>query len=225
METIVIESVVFDMDGVLFDTERICINVWYQVGKEMNISDISKAVVGCLGLNVNDTRQFFVSQYQGQFPYAEFMRRTSQLLNETIERDGIPMKAGVFELLEFLKNNKYNIALSTSTSKVDAERYLKKAEITNYFQAIITGDMIEHGKPNPEIYLMACKGLSSSPEVSFAIEDSFYGIRAAYDAGMKPIMVPDLIEPTEEIEKLLYRKFESLLGVKEHLQTIKREYN
>lgn len=213
-----IESVVFDMDGVLFDTEKVCLDVWYQIGKEMNIADIGIAVTKCVGLNSNDTRQFFLNQYGIEFPYDEFRDRSSQLFHKILDTEGLPIKPGVIELLNFLQDNNYKIALATSTNKANVMKYLDEAGITHYFQTIVTGDMVVHGKPDPEIYLKACKELESPPELSIAIEDSPNGLKSAYSAGMKPIMVPDLIEPTDELKKLLYGKFNSLLEVINYLQ-------
>ncbi len=214
-----IKSVIFDMDGVLFDTERICSEVWRQVGKEMNLTDIEIAVTMCVGLNSNDTRQFFLNLYGKEFPYEEFRERSSQLFHKTLERSGLPVKPGVFELLNFLQDKDYRIALATSTDRANVMQYLEKAGMTLYFQAIVTGDMVVHGKPDPEIYLKACKELSSPPELSIAIEDSPNGLKSAYYAGMRPIMVPDLIEPDEELKKLLYGKFDSLYEVKKYFQS------
>ncbi len=216
-----IESIVFDMDGVLFDTERVCNDVWLQVGEEMNIKDIDVAITKCVGLNSVDTRQFFLKQFGSDFPYEKFRERSSVLFGEIIETEGLPVKPGVFELLNFLQENDYKIALATSTNKGNVMNYLNKAGITNYFQAIVTGDMVEHGKPDPEIYLKACMELGSIPECSIAIEDSPNGLKAAYHAGMKPIMVPDLIQPDEEIKKLIDEKFDSLSEVINYLQNSK----
>jgi HAD superfamily hydrolase (TIGR01509 family) len=219
MEFSMIESIVFDMDGVLFDTEKVCLDVWYQLGKEMNLADIDIVVTQCVGLNSNDTRQFFLNQYGMEFPYDEFRDRSSQLFHKILDTKGLPIKPGVIELLNFLQDNNYKIALATSTNKVNVMKYLDEAGITHYFQTIVTGDMVVHGKPDPEIYLKACKELESPPEVSIAIEDSPNGIKSAYSAGMKPIMVPDLIEPTDELKKLLYGKFNSLHEVMNYLQS------
>ncbi len=215
-----IESVVFYMDGVLFDTERVCTDAWYQAGKEMDIPDMGIVAAGCVGLNSKDTRQFFMNQYGKEFPYEEFMKRTSQLFHKTIETEGLPIKPGVFELLKFLQDNHYKIALATSTNKASAVEYLEEAGIINYFEIIVTGDMVRHGKPDPEIYLTACRKLGSLPELCIAIEDSPNGLKSAFHAGLKPIMVPDLIEPAKDLKKLLYGKFESLFGVMNYLQSL-----
>ncbi len=212
------ENVVFDMDGVLFDTERLATDAWHKVAREMGIADISTGIKGCVGLNHNDTRDFLAKCYGDGFPCEEFMDRASQEFREMIERDGLPVKPGVFEIMEFLSGNGYGIALATSTRKAGAMRHLESAGITRYFDAIVTGDMIAHGKPDPEIYELACRQLGSVPENCIAVEDSPNGIRSAYGAGMKAVMVPDLIEPDKELEKLLYRKFTSLIELKEFIE-------
>jgi len=211
------DSVIFDMDGVLFDTERLATDAWYKAAQEMGIADISMGVKGCVGLNHNDTVDFLAKCYGVGFPCEEFLNCASRAFKEMIEREGLPVKPGVYEILEFLKKNGFRTALATSTRKTGAMRHLETAGITHYFDAIVTGDMIVHGKPDPEIYELACRKLGSMPENCIAVEDSPNGIRSAYGAGIKTVMVPDLIEPDEELGKLLYRKFASLLELKEFL--------
>lgn len=213
-----IESVVFDMDGVLFDTEKICTDAWHQTGTEMNIADIHTTFIACVGRNETDTRQFFIQKYGRQFPYEQFRQRTSRMFYTILDREGLPVKEGVMELLEFLKSGHYRIALATSTGRTSTLRYLQDTGIISYFQTVITGDMIRHGKPDPEIYRTACRKLGSLPASCIAIEDSPNGIRSAFGAGMKPVMVPDLIAPTEEIEELLFAKCRTLSEVKVLLQ-------
>jgi HAD superfamily hydrolase (TIGR01509 family) len=218
MEYTMVESVVFDMDGVLFDTERLCSEVWSQVGTDIGLKDIEIAITACVGFTSKDTRDFFLKQYGKDFDYDDFRDRSTELFHTIMDTEGLRIKTGVFELLHYLQENNYKIALASSTNKVNVLKYLDKAGITHYFQAIVTGDMVEQGKPHPEIYLKACKELDSQPENCIAIEDSPNGLKAAYQAGMKPIMVPDLIQPDEELKKLLYGNYESLLAVRDYFQ-------
>ncbi|HEX2945722.1 MAG TPA: HAD family phosphatase [Clostridia bacterium] len=213
-----IDSVVFDMDGVLFDTERLATDAWYKAARDMGIADIRMGVKGCVGLNHNDTMNFLATCYGDGFPCEEFMKQATRVFKEMIGREGLPVKPGVFEILNYLRENGFRIALATSTSKTGTLRHLETAGITHYFDAIVTGDMIVHGKPDPEIYELACRELGSVPENCIAVEDSPNGIRSAHGAGMKAVMVPDLIEPDEELERLLYRKFTSLFELKEFLE-------
>lgn len=218
-----ITAVVFDMDGVLFDTERICMEAWREIAAEKQIEDIEKAVLGCVGLNRTDTKAFFEREYGADFDYESYHEECAARFHEKIEKFGLPMKTGVKEILSFLKEKGYKIGLASSTSRRGVLGHVNRAGIADYFEVIVGGDMVEHSKPQPDIYLLACKQLGVNPENAIAIEDSPNGIRSAHAAGLKPIMVPDMIAPTPEIETLLYKKCDTLLAVKELLaeQTLK----
>lgn len=209
-----ITAVVFDMDGVLFDTERICMEAWREIAAEKKIENIEKAVLGCVGLNRTDTRAFFEREYGADFDYDEYHDACSARFHEKIARFGLPVKTGVMEILTFLKENGYKIGLASSTSRHGVLGHVNRAGIAEFFEVIVGGDMVEHSKPKPDIYLLACEQLGVKPENAIAIEDSPNGIRSAYAAGLKAVMVPDMIAPSPEIEALLYRKFDSLLGVR-----------
>lgn len=209
-----ITAVVFDMDGVLFDTERICMEAWREIAAEKKIENIEKAVLGCVGLNRTDTRAFFEREYGADFDYDGYHDACSARFHEKIARFGLPVKTGVMEILTFLKENGYKIGLASSTSRHGVLGHVTRAGIEEFFEVIVGGDMVEHSKPKPDIYLLACEQLGVKPENAIAIEDSPNGIRSAYAAGLKAVMVPDMIAPTPEIEALLYRKFDSLLGVR-----------
>lgn len=213
-----IKSIVFDMDGVLFDTEKVCGEAWKSVGRKLNIKNIEYLISSCRGINEEDTKKFIEKNYEGKVSGDECMMLFKESCKDIVQKSGVPVKTGVYELLEYLKENNYNIALATSTNRETVIGYLKEVKIFKYFNAIITGDMIEKGKPEPDIYLRACKEIEKNPEDCIAIEDSFNGIKSAYRAGMKVIMVPDLLQPTEEIKKLLFKKFNSLFDVKKFLE-------
>lgn len=212
-----ITAVVFDMDGVLFDTERICMEAWREIAAKWQIDDIEKAVLGCVGLNHTDTKAFFEREYGKDFNYEEYHAACSARFHEKIEQFGLPIKVGVMEILRFLKENGYKIGLASSTSKRGVLGHVNRAGITDFFEVIVGGDMVEHSKPKPDIYVLACQQLGVKPENAIAIEDSPNGIRSAYAAGLKPLMVPDMIAPTPEIEGLLWKKCDSLLEVKDLL--------
>ncbi len=105
------------------------------------------------------------------------------------------------ELLAYLKAHHYKIALASSTRRYTVTLQLRNAGIIEDFDAIICGDMVEHSKPHPQIYQTACQAIDIKPSEAYAIEDSYNGIRSAYNAGMHPIMVPDLMPPTAEMEE------------------------
>ena len=214
------EAVIFDMDGVLFDTERLSISCWLETAERMGLGDIREGAYGCIGLNRTDSRIFIRQLYGDAFPYDEFRANNSALFQKKIERDGLPVKKGAREILSWLKETGVKTAVASSTNTQTVTGHMERAGFLPYFQEIIGGDMVEHSKPRPDIYLMACRRLGVEPEKAAAIEDSPNGIRSAHAAGMFPIMVPDMVEPTGEIEALLFRKCGDLFEVKEFLEEI-----
>ena len=129
------------------------------------------------------------------------------------------MKEGVRELLSYLKEAGYKIGLASSSRRESIESHLSRAGISSYFESITSGDMVEHSKPEPDIYRIACASLSVEPENAIAIEDSPNGLKSAYRAGMYPVMVPDMIAPTKETDELIGgRKFDSLIQVRDWMK-------
>ena len=212
------KAIVFDMDGVLFDTEALCKKSWDKIARDHNITDMESVFMQCVGTNANDTRTLVLNHYGQDFPYDDFCRETSKWFREWIDENGMPMKPGVRELLVYLKEEGYQIGLASSTHREAILHHLESSGIVEYFSVIVGGDMVEHSKPRPDIYLMACKQLGVSPDEACAIEDSPNGIRAAHAAGMTPFMVPDLIAPDEEMRTLSFRIFKDLTEVKDFLQ-------
>lgn len=208
-----IEAVVFDMDGVLFDTERISIGCWKEIAEEYGLVYTDEVAVECIGRNRKDICAVLRGAYGGDFPAEEFLDRTGRRAQEKVERDGLPVMTGVKELLAFLKENGYRIGLASSTRKVRILDHLKRAGLTDYFEMIIGGDMVEHSKPEPDIYRKACELMGVQPEKAMALEDSPNGIRSAAAAGMKAVMIPDYVSPSPEIQAIYYKKCDTLLDV------------
>lgn len=217
------KAVIFDMDGVLFDTERLCRETWNMVGKEQNLENIDDVLTACTGSNRQDTILIMKKAYGEDFDALAFMEVCSQINIKKMQEEGIPIKKGAKEILDYLKAENYKIGLASSTRKFRVLENLEKSGFTNYFETIIGGDMIEHSKPNPDIYLLACKELGVNPAETFAIEDSPNGIRSAYNAGMKPIMVPDLLEPTEEILSKTVACKSDLIEVMDYFKEFRKE--
>lgn len=197
-----ITAVVFDMDGILFDTERLCRDCWIALSKEFEIPNMEEVYALCIGVNVQATRQIVYDNYGKDFPFEEYDRRASVMYNEYIAEHGVPVKEGVRETLEALAKAGAKIAVASSTRREKVLRLLASAGIDRYFTAVVGGDTVTHSKPDPEIFLTACKALSVAPEEAIAVEDSHNGIRAAHAAGMLAVMVPDLLPVTEEMRKL-----------------------
>lgn len=212
------KTVVFDMDGVLFDTERLCLNSWNSVAEKQGLSGMEKVFEQCIGLNGNDTKELVLGHFGQDFPYDTFRVEASVWFWDYIEQNGLPLKPGVQEILCYLKQEGYRIGLASSTKYESVVSHLKRAGIIEYFSVIVTGDMVEHSKPNPDIYLMACEKLQVKPEEAYAIEDSFNGIRSAAAAGMKPIMVPDMVQPDAGMERLSVKICKDLIEVMNFLK-------
>lgn len=212
-----LEGIVFDVDGVLFDTERLTQKTWRAVSAQMGWPQVGDRYLEFVGRNRTDILRQLLDIFGPEFPREQFMRTCSQLSQERMEREGVPLKPGVREVLALLGERGIPAALATSTG---AERTARRMEMTGLgpcFQAIVTGDMITHSKPEPDIYLLACEKLGVAPSRTAAVEDSRSGILSAHRAGMLPVMVPDLLPPTAELEGLIWKTFDSLLELRDFL--------
>lgn len=208
-----IKAIIFDMDGVILDSESISDITWGKAAEEKGLTVNDEILNACRGTNKNDTIVILKKYYGADFDSEAFLERTSALFHEIEEKDGIPLLPYAKEILEYLKP-RYRLALASSTRGPTVERQLSAAGVIDFFETRTTGEMVEHSKPNPEIYLMACKSIGMKPEECVAIEDSLNGIRSAHAAGLHPIMVIDKVQPTEEIRGMCEAVFESLEEVK-----------
>lgn len=213
-----IKAVIFDMDGVIFDSERVICDLWLEIAKENDIPGIEELMLKCIGLNDKATDNLFTNTYGDRFPYAEFKKQISVEYHSRYDGGRLPMKPGVKELLSFLKANNVKTALASSTKVETVTNQLRDAKILDYFDVVIGGDMVKNSKPNPEIFLKAAEKLGIDPKEAYIIEDSFNGIKAAHEANAFPVMVPDMLEPNEEISALCHRIFKDLLEVKDYFE-------
>lgn len=204
------DAVVFDMDGVIFDSERAVMNCWLKLADKYGIENIEKPYLACTGTTVQKTKQIMLEAYGDDFPYDEYAKEASRMYHEKYDGGRLPMKSGVVEILDFLKNNGKKIALASSTRKETVINQLRDAKILDYFDEVITGDMVSKSKPEPDIFLLACEKTGVEPSRAYAIEDSYNGIRAAYRGGLKPIMVPDLLPANREMREMAEGVIESL---------------
>lgn len=211
-------AVIFDMDGVLFDTERLCERSWLAVAEKHKLPGMKEIFPRCIGLNANDSRRIVMDAYGEEFDYPGFREEASVWFWDYIEKNGLPVMTGVREILEWLKENRWKVGLASSTRRSSVLNHLEQAGLRDYFSVIITGDMVEHSKPQPDIYLLACRELGVEPTQAFAIEDSPNGIRSAHRAGMLPLMVPDMIAPDEEMRSLSHRIFQNLTEVLDYFK-------
>lgn len=214
------QAVVFDMDGVIFDTERLVIEFWKEVAKKHNIPNVEHTCIQCLGANRVRTREIFLENYGADFPFDPYCAEVTELFNTHYKGVPLPTKPGVRELLSYLQEQDIKVGLASSTAQHLVRDEIGTAGLLPYFQTLVCGDMVEHSKPAPDIFLKACEILNADPTKSIAIEDSFNGIRSAHCAGMTPIMVPDQVQPTDEIRALAFHVMPSLLDVLNWLKTL-----
>ncbi len=217
-----IEAIVFDMDGLLFDSERIVQRSWEEAGNQLGLEHMGETIYHTLGMNLAGRNHYFRNTIAKDFPCEEFAKQARIWFYKIVNEEGLPMKNGARKLLEYGKANEYRMAIATSSRREYALKNLKAAKIYDFFDAGVFGDMVQHAKPDPEIYLKACDSIGAAPANCIALEDAPAGIRAAYAAGMKPIMIPDLVAPTPEIEALLYETCDTLLGVIGILEKLKK---
>lgn len=215
-----IHAVVFDMDGVIFDSEKLVVECWKETADKYGIEGVAETCKECLGLNRTVAKERFLERYGQEFPYDIYKQEMSDLYHKRAREGALVMKPGVVELLQFLKGRDIKIALASSTREQVVTWELSYAGIIDYFDVLVCGDMVSRSKPEPDIYLKACELLNVHPKNAFAIEDSYNGIRAACAGGLRPIMVPDLAEPTAEMEKLSEVILSSLIEVMDYIEEI-----
>lgn len=204
-----IKAIIFDMDGVLIDSESVCDRTWEMAANEYGISSFSEIVNLCRGTNKVDAVEIIKKEIGNDFDAVGFLSRTSILFHEIEEKEGIPSMFYAKEALELL-SKKYILCLASSTRKESVERLLKKMDFIKYFKTLTTGDMVVHSKPDPEIYLIACNSLGLKPEECVAVEDSPNGVKSAVRAGIRTVMIPDTITPDEELMSMCWKVCSSL---------------
>jgi len=218
-----IKGIVFDMDGLMFDTEQLAAKAWTFAGEQMGLNITEAMAIKTLGLNKEDTDRVLSDEVGQAFDSTTARKIRGDYMTSHIEKNGIPVKTGLFELLDYLNKNHYKITVATSSEQEVARYNFNKAGISKYFDQIVCGDMIERGKPEPDIYLRASEIIGVKPYECLALEDSPMGILSAYRAGLKPVMIPDLLQPDEGTSRLLYAKLPTLLDVIELLSSQKEE--
>lgn len=210
------KAVIFDMDGVIFDSERAVYALWRDMAEKYGFEDIETPYFKSIGTNKEVTKRIFLEFYGEDFPYDEYKKEQSENYHRKYDGGRLPLKAGIFELLEFLKSWGLFTAVASSTRSEVVLNQIKDAGLAKYFDRIIGGDMVTKSKPEPDIFLKAAEGLEF--EEIYVIEDSFNGIRAAKKAGMIPVMVPDMIPPDDEMREKAKVILPDLLAVLDYLR-------
>lgn len=193
------ECFIFDMDGLIFDTERIFMEQLAVAMAEKGYRLTREVYCRSLGMAGKALEELMKGVYGEQYPFREMGQRARNMVNTIADTVGLPLKPMIPELLDWLKEQKICCAVASSSASATVKKYLENAEIDEYFSCIIGGEMVEKSKPEPDIFLMACDQCGVRPEQAVVLEDSENGIRAAYAAGIPGICVPDLKEPSEEV--------------------------
>ncbi|MDE5569238.1 MAG: HAD family phosphatase [Ruminococcus sp.] len=210
MNRTIIKGAVFDMDGLMIDTEKLYLQYWKQAAADFGYIMEDKHVFAIRSL----ARKYSIPKLKGffgdDFPTEKIRERRTELINSHIDKYGIEIKKGLFELLDYLKSNRIKLAVATATQRDRTMLYLKRINVTDYFDSVICGDMVTNGKPEPDIYITASEQLGLLPNECAAYEDSPNGIKSAFSAGCHAIMIPDMTQPNDEIIPMLSAVYESL---------------
>lgn len=222
-EKMKIEAVLFDMDGVLIDTEKYLTRFWRQAAKEQGLILTEEDSYLFRSFSSKYAAPWFAKTYGEQYDYWTIRERRKELMSEHLKAHGVEKKDGVDEVLQVLRETGVKTAVVTATEEKRARSYLEEIGISDLFDDIICTDMVERGKPFPDIYLYACKKISRKPEQCMAVEDSPNGVRSAAEAGCHVVMVPDLTQPDENLMSSLEAKADSLREIPEILRNMNKK--
>jgi beta-phosphoglucomutase family hydrolase len=212
-----IEAVLFDMDGVIFDTERVYLEHWIKIFKKYGYEMKKEIYVSVMGRGRENVMKTFLEIYGESLPIVQMYKEKDELLVQAIEDGQVPMKPGAKEILNLLKEKNLKIGLATSAKRDRMMMQLKMGKVENEFDAIVCGDDITNSKPDPEIFLKAAEKLCVNPQYCAVVEDSPSGIKSAYSAEMIALHVEDLKKADEEILKYCHKNFKNLFEIGEYL--------
>ena len=210
---------IFDMDGLMFDTERVFIKAWDYAGEKIGIGRAGYMVQKTLGMNIKTAYDVWKEEFGDKYNQEELKKYTKDFLEKYYYENAVPLKQGLYVLLDYLRGLNCKMSVASSSPRWEVEKHLRSARIADYLVGIVCEDMIENSKPAPDIYLKACEILGAAPEGCFALEDSKNGLLAAHRAGCKPIMIPDLWQPDEDTLRIIIAKYDNLEQVKWALET------
>lgn len=216
-----IKGVVFDMDGLMFDSERIVKHSWNVAGGKLGYGNLGdENIFHTLGFDRERRKQYFLEKYGADFPFETFAAHYRRAFSDYVEEQGLPVKKGLHRLLETLNSRGIKMAVATSSGRSYALDNIRGEGISHYFTGIVSGDMVTRGKPDPEIYEKACALLELPPSCCLALEDAAHGILSAHRAGMKTLFVPDLVKDSSRIDKFLDGKAENLEKVAQYFEQL-----
>ena len=208
-----VKAVIFDMDGLLLDTEKLLIRFWIEAAREAGFPMTREQALSIRSLH----RSFAIPYLQGLFgegfDYFKIRSRRMELIEEYLSKNPLELKDGAVELLEYLNSNGFLTAVATATDYERTSDYLTRVGIFDRFDRIVCATMVERGKPAPDIYLYAAEQLGLAPSECMALEDSPNGVKSAFGAGCRTVMIPDLTKPDKELDGAVFETAESLKDV------------
>lgn len=212
-----IKGIIFDMDGVMIDSEPITYNSYVKVLRTYGL-DFNLDMYKCLlGRNAQNAKDHLIKWYGEDFPLQEAWDKIYGGVQDELKK-AVPLKKGLIELLEYLKANNYKMVVATGSVRSRVEEIVKTANLSSYFCGMVCGDEVQNGKPNPEGFLKACKKLELNPSEALVLEDTDSGILAAYNGNIKVVCIPDMKYPEKENAEKATIVCESLLDVIEYLK-------
>ncbi len=209
-----VNAVIFDMDGVLIDTEKHYNAAWCEAARRAGFDSFTKEHALMLrSLDARLASELMVKIFGKDFDYYAIREVRRSLVAERLEKYGLEKKTGIDEILAFLHERGIKTAVATATPIELTLKHLEKIGVRDKFDKIVSAKQVKNGKPAPDVYLYACEQIGERPKDCIAVEDSPNGIRSAYAAGCKPVMVPDLTQPDNEVLPMLYAVADDLTGL------------
>lgn len=208
-----VKLVIFDMDGLIFDTERLSYESWREAANKFNINFDLNLLYKLLGTNHESVRNTLHNEFENKINVDDYIMERNNIYLSKIMNGEVEKKKGVEELLKYLNDKNIKKAVATSSNREVAYKLLKDADIYNYYDYILCGDEVKKSKPNPEVFLKVAEKLDIPANQCMVLEDSEAGTIAASRARMIPIIIPDLKEPSEDIENLAFKKLNDLSEV------------
>lgn len=196
--------VIFDMDGLLFDTERPSFKAMKKVIENQGYQYSLEMYKKIIGISGQQCEQIFNKDYGSDFSFKRISANYDVEFRKIIIEEGISIKQGAVKLLDALDERNIKRCIASSSSRETIQYYLSLSGLADRFDFYISGEEVKQGKPHPDIFLEACIRAKVTPESSLVLEDSLNGLRASVSANINCIIVPDLIEPNEEMEKFAY---------------------
>jgi HAD superfamily hydrolase (TIGR01509 family) len=199
-------SVIFDMDGTLLDTQRICIPAWDYAGEKQGFKNVGKHIPNVCGMNQNGWTNYLKTNFK-DLDTVVFTQDARQYILDNLK---VEYKKGAKELIAFLKKNNVKIGLASGSSRNSIEHHLNEINANDVFDVIVAGTEVANGKPAPDIFLLTAEKLGANPEDCFVFEDSENGIKAGFAAGMKCIGIPDVVDFSNDIKNIMFAYLQDL---------------